>query len=274
MPYTTKPDRRTFSGIRHFDGVAPHYDGLRDLDERTARRVGLMLAELATPRTQLRTLDVGAGTGRYTEAVLATVTADNDIGCTAVAYDANQTMLASPVAAPRDTKVQMVRVAGLAETLPFRDAAFDAVLSFNAIHHFDLDAFLVAAARVVRPEGLLIVYTRTPEQNRRTVWGELFPHFADRETRLFAQEDLERALAIRTEFDSVTLEPVPWTLRTAAVRLIAQATGRYYSTFCFYTPEEFRAALEIFESRLAEDYSDLSNVVWQNDHLLLVARRR
>ncbi len=118
------------------------------------------------------------------------------------------------------------------------------------------------------------MYTRTPEQNRRTVWGQLFPHFADRETRLFAQEDLQRALASCTEFDSVTLDAVPWTLRTTAARLVEQATGRYYSTFTFYTPEEFLAALATFEARLAEDYSDPSNVTWQNDHLLLVARRR
>ena len=183
-------------------------------------------------------------------------------------------MLASRVTAARNTEEQRVRVVGLAETLPFRDAAFDAILSFNAVHHFDLNAFLAAAARVLRPEGLLTVYTRTPEQNRRTVWGELFPQFADRETRLFAREELRRALASRTEFDSVTLNPVAWTLQTTAARLVEQATGRYYSTFTFYTPEEFQAALATFEARLAEDYSDPSNVVWQNDHLLLVARRR
>jgi ubiquinone/menaquinone biosynthesis C-methylase UbiE len=274
MQYTTKPDGRTFSGTRHFDGVARHYRGLRDLDDRSARLVGQMVADLAPPGAQLRALDVGAGTGRYTEAVLAKVAADYGIGWTAVAYDANRMMLASPIIVPRDTEVQRVRVVGLAETLPFRDAAFDAVLSFNAVHHFDLNAFLTAAARALRPEGLLTIYTRTPEQNRQTVWGELFPHFADRETRLFPQEDLQRAVAGHAEFELVTVEAVPWTLRTTAARLVAQATGRYYSTFCFYTPEEIRAALTTFEAQLAEAYPDPSNVVWQNDHLLLVARRR
>ena len=56
--------------------------------------------------------------------------------------------------------------------------------------------------------------------------------------------------------------------------VVEQATGRYYSTFDFYTPEEFRTALATFESRLMETYSDPANVVWQNDHLQLVARRR
>ena len=274
MPTTTKPNVRTFSATHHFAGVARHYRGLRDLDGRTARRVGQMLADLARPNVQLRVLDGGAGTGRYTEAVVATVVADHGLGCTAVACDANQRMLASTAAPPSDTEGQMTRVVGLVEALPLRDGAFDAVLSFNAVHHFDLDGFLAAAAMVLRPEGLLTVYTRTPEQNRRTVWGELFPHFADRETRLLTQEDLQSAVASRAEFDLVTVEAVPWTLQTTAARLVTQATGRYYSTFGFYTPEEFQAALSTFEARLAEHYSDLSNVVWQNDHLLLVARRR
>lgn len=84
MPYTTKPDQNTFSDTRHFDGIARHYDGLRDLDERSAGRVGQMLANLARPGAQLTALDVGAGTARYTEAVVAKV-ADHGIGCTAVA---------------------------------------------------------------------------------------------------------------------------------------------------------------------------------------------
>jgi len=150
----------------------------------------------------------------------------------------------------------VARVVGFAETLPFQNAVFDTVLSFNALHHFDLDTVLAAAARVLRCDGLLTVYTRTREQNRRTVWGELFPHFADRETRLFTHADLQGALARRTEFESVTLKLVPWTLRMTASRLVEQATGRYYSTFNFFTSEDFGAALATFEARLAANYSD------------------
>ncbi len=233
-----------------------------------------MLAALARPGAQLRALDVGAGTGRYTEAVLTKLAADYGLGCATVAYDVNRRMLVSTVEAAGDTDVSLARVVGLAETLPFRDAAFDAVLSFNAVHHFDLHTFLAAAAGVLRRDGCLIVYTRSPEQNRRTVWGTLFPHFAERETRLFGKEELRRVLASHADFSSVTLETVPWTVRTTAVRLVEQATGRYYSTFSFYTPGEFSAALATFEARLATAFADPSKVIVQNDHLLLVARRR
>lgn len=159
----------------HFSAVAEHYRELRDLDCGTARRVAHALAELAAGPTTLRVLDVGAGTGRYTEAVIKIAAAEDDVVCHGVVYDANQTMVASSAAFAQEEQVRFSRAVGLAEALPFREGAFDAVLSLNAVHHFGLDAFLQESARVLRAAGLLIVYTRTPEQNRRTIWGQLFP---------------------------------------------------------------------------------------------------
>jgi ubiquinone/menaquinone biosynthesis C-methylase UbiE len=43
------------------------------------------------------------------------------------------------------------------------------------VHHFDLGRFLAAAARVLKPGGQLFIYTRTPQQNARTIWGQYFP---------------------------------------------------------------------------------------------------
>ena len=42
---------------------------------------------------------------------------------------------------------------------------------FNAVHHVDLARLAGEVARVLTPAGQLVVYTRTPEQNRRTIWG-------------------------------------------------------------------------------------------------------
>ena len=60
---------------------------------------------------------------------------------------------------------------GAIETLPFRAASCDVMTCFNAVHHVDLARFAGEASRVLTPSGQLIVYTRTPEQNRRTIWG-------------------------------------------------------------------------------------------------------
>ena len=164
------------------------------------------------------------------------------------------------------------RVQGLSETLPFRDSAFDAVLTFNAVHHFALDAFLDDVARVLRPEGLLVIYTRTPQRNSQTIWGKLFPEFAKRETRLLREEALRGAFTRQPAFHCVALRLAPWTLRTTVARVLSQTRQRCYSTFGFYSAHEFAAAFEIFHERLAGKYRSRDSIA-ANDHLLLTARR-
>ncbi len=258
----------------HFSAVAEHYRELRDLDEHTARCVASLIAELAKRGRALRLLDVGAGTGRYTEAVVEIAAAEHEAVCHGVACDANPVMMGSVEPAEPGLEGQFSRAVGLAEALPFRDGAFDALLSFNAAHHFSLDEFLSEAARVLRSEGLLIVYTRTPEQNEATVWGRLFPMFTERETRLHTENELRSALIHRPEFRQVCLRRVPWTVNTTVDRLIEQARGQHYSTFSFYSPWEFKEALETFEEQLTGLSYDGGAISVQNDHLLLSARRR
>jgi SAM-dependent methyltransferase len=235
--------------------------------------VAHLLAKLARPGTALDVLDIGSGTGRYAEAVIETAAAEQSILCHGVACDASRFMVGSGALSTRDARPRLNRVLALAEALPFRDAAFDAVLSFNAVHHFGLHAFLAAVACVLRPGGLLIVYTRTPEQNARTVWGKFFPGFAERETRLNSEEDWRSALARRPEFHQATLQVRPWVMRKTLQRLLDQARGRCYSTFSLYTPAEFEEALRTFRRRLIAAYPDPFRITARNHHLLVVAPR-
>ncbi|MFQ5704531.1 MAG: hypothetical protein ACE5HT_10975 [Gemmatimonadales bacterium] len=55
--------------------------------------------------------------------------------------------------------------------------------------------------RVLQPEGKLILYTRTPEQNQCTIWGKFFPHFAERETRLHEEALSAFENRVREAFD-------------------------------------------------------------------------
>jgi hypothetical protein len=53
---------------------------------------------------------------------------------------------------------------------------------------------------------------------------------------------------------------------STAERLGAQAHGRHYSTFSFYTPQELRAATATFLARLPGP-----EVCWVDEHLLVIA---
>ena len=162
---------------------------------------------------------------------------------------------------------------GAVETLPFRTASCDAITSFNAVHHFDLPTFVREASRVLTPSGLLVLYTRTAEQNRRTIWGRYFPEFATLENRLHTVSELEGALDATRAFAPVRVQTIPWRVTTSLSRLIEQVTAYHYSTFRFYSRDRLHTALDTFQRRVRHVSRDCSRITFDNDHLLLVAQR-
>ena len=160
----------------------------------------------------------------------------------------------------------MVPLLAAAEQLPLRAASLDLVTAFNCVHHFDLGRFLAAVARVLRPGGQLFIYTRTPQQNARTIWGRYFPGFTEHEQRLHSQAAIRDAVRRTDGLTMVATQTFQHPRSSTAERLGAQAQGRHYSTFSFYTPQELRAAIATFLARLPSP-----EVSWVDEHLLVVA---
>jgi SAM-dependent methyltransferase len=99
-------------------------------------------------------LDVACGPGNFTREFAQIVGA----GGLAVGIDASPTMLARAVADTEPDTVAYVR--GDAVRLPFRDASFDAVCCFAALHLFeDPDAALDHMTRVLTPGGRIAILT-------------------------------------------------------------------------------------------------------------------
>lgn len=74
------------------------------------------------------------------------------------------------LAAHRDTGVNVVQANG--QRLPFPDASFDVVVTFQVIEHvWDADAYLREIFRVLRPNGLLLV--STPQSKTRLYPGQM-----------------------------------------------------------------------------------------------------
>jgi ubiquinone/menaquinone biosynthesis C-methylase UbiE len=89
-----------------------------------------------------RVLDLGAGTGKFTELLVPT-------GAALVAVEPVAEMRAKLAAARPDMEV----LDGTGEALPLGDASVDAVTVAQAFHWFDPAAALAEIARVLRPEG-------------------------------------------------------------------------------------------------------------------------
>ncbi len=135
-----------------FAGLPGHYDLIAALfsfgqDPRWRRT----MVRALHPSAQDRVLDVAAGTGMVTEALV------KSSGCSVVALDQSEHMLGR--ARRRVTKSALLRdrvriVRGEAEHLPFADGEFDA-LTFTYLLRYvdDPAATLSELARVVKPGG-------------------------------------------------------------------------------------------------------------------------
>ena len=242
----------------HFERVAVVYESLRTTDEAPVRAIGQFL-----PDRPVTGLDIGCGTGRYTR-LLRGLLPD---GSLLAAADVSAAMLAQLRAASRGHAPGVVPLLAAAEELPLRAASLDLVTAFNCVHHFDL-GFLAAAARVLQPGGQLFIYTRTPQQNARTIWGRYFPGFTEHEQRLHSQAAIRDAVRRTDGLTMVATQTFQHPRTSTARRLGAQAQGRHYSTFSFYTPQELRAAIATFLARLPGP-----EVSWVDEHLLVIAGR-
>src|ERR1700690_250709 len=92
----------------------------------------------------LEVLDLGAGTGKLTQALLA---AGHRVSAVEP-LDEMRAILSSQLPAAR-------ALAGSAEQLPLADASMDAVAVGSAFHWFDEGAALAEISRVLRPAGVL-----------------------------------------------------------------------------------------------------------------------
>lgn len=131
----------TAARSRNFGSIAELYERVRP--GYPAEAVDWFLSDGSASRG-LRIADVGTGTGKLTDALLAP-------GRAVTAVDPDPGMLA--VLAAKHPEV--TTVTGTAEQLPFADASFDAVTFGQSWHWVDPPRGSTEVARVLRPGGSL-----------------------------------------------------------------------------------------------------------------------
>jgi ubiquinone/menaquinone biosynthesis C-methylase UbiE len=233
--------------VSHFRRVAWVYGHVRNTDPQIIEEI---IPRLPGDKPRLNIADIGCGTGRYSKIIVAR--ADNcsrlfccDYSAAMLQQCRKRMSLEFPF---KNTCYCLVN----ANELPFAHGCFDAITTFNAVHHFDLDRFVAAVARVLCTGGLLTIYTRTPEQNAHTIWGQHFPGFTEQETRLYQCERLEEAIGRVPELQLEGMQEFKHVRVEAVESLLKRARNFHYSTFTLYPADEFRLALETFAKRLAD----------------------
>ena len=135
--------------VGFFDRIARLYDAGMPAARRGPLEAGLRFID----RPVERVLDAAGGTGR----VGRTLQADRSV----VVCDISRGMLR------RAAADGLAAVAGDARRLPFRDDAFDAVVTVDALHHVsDAETALADLLRVTAPGGVVVVREFDPNTVR------------------------------------------------------------------------------------------------------------
>jgi ubiquinone/menaquinone biosynthesis C-methylase UbiE len=191
-----------------------------------------------------RILDLGCGTGRFSQAFATQFDAE------VVAVDPSHKMLAIARAKPHEARVHYEE--GRAEAIPLEARSVDMVFTSMTFHHFT-DRAQVAreCRRVLRPGGVLVVRTASREQIASYAYVPFIPV-----TRRLHEEVLPRLEEVRATFEGAGFRHVSSELVTQTIA----PTWRVYaekleaggdSVLARVSPHELEAGLERVRSHAA-----------------------
>lgn len=166
--------------------------------------------EWVVPAGAHEVLDLGAGTGRLTDSLVAR-------GLSVTAVDPSESMLA--VLAARHPAVRCL--VGTAEALPLADDSVDAIVVGQAWHWMDPVATSAEAARVLRPGGVLAMVWNRPDLTAE--WQQEFD-VVQRGRRGIDLAGDERDAEPRRPFGPVEEFSTQWTRRIAAEDYLQEHT--------------------------------------------------
>ena len=163
--------------VDYDDNQHRNYVAGRDLGRGNALFWARIFAAHAPASRPLSVLDLGSGTGRFTP-VLAETFGE------AVGVEPSNEM--RRIAIERTDGAHVRYLEGRAEAIPAADHAFDLVLLFLSFHHVTDKAKAAAEiARVLRPEGRVMIRSPFPDRPRPNPWHDYFPRARELESRMF-----------------------------------------------------------------------------------------
>jgi ubiquinone/menaquinone biosynthesis C-methylase UbiE len=249
---------------KHFNNLSPIYKTLRTTDEKPVKYISKQLANIPN----LKMADIGCGDGRYDELLIKRLSNLEILYC----VDTNKKMLQSLESYFLGKNISRYKIVNsTAENMPFEKNSLNTIVSFNALHHFDVVRFLKSADKVLKKGGYIFLYSRTKEQNKKNIWGRYFPKFNEKEIRLFSSVDIGN---IANDIKGIKVQEIrefKYKRCSNLKRLIFLATNRHYSTFNMYSEKEFKESLEIFKKQIKSNFG--SEVKWYDFNTLVVLKK-
>jgi SAM-dependent methyltransferase len=227
--------------VSEFDGRAGRYEELRPIDANWWELFDA-LVRLGRLRGE-RILEVGCGTGRLAEAL-------EQRGLARVwAVDASEAM----VARAKELGVN-ARVAR-AEALPFKAGWFDAVVMRMVLHLVRRAQALEQTARVLRPQGRLVIATEDPDSFDDVWFARFFPSVPEIERARFPGADALRLELAAAGFESVEIERLRQHREQTREHAVDLIRSKGFSTFDLLAPAEYDEGLARAETELPDHFA-------------------
>ncbi len=147
----------------HYDTIGKTYTATRHADPRITAR----LIELLALDPDARLIDIGAGTGNYSNALARA-------GYRVIAVEPSPVMRRQT-----ESHARVHWCAGIAERLPFPDRAFDGAVMTLCLHHIGDWRQGIAEALRVSQGGPLVVFAFDPRCKTKSWLFDYFPKFAE-----------------------------------------------------------------------------------------------
>lgn len=241
-------------------GAGEHFDALRPFSRVNAAVLETVI-DATGPLAQRRVLDVGCGTGRFSEEMAQR-------GASVTGFDASATMLAAALSRAQSAPARVHYVRGDANVaLP--PGPYDAVTAFYCVHYFELHAWCRKVYGVLAPGGVLAIATFPHSHFAETHYARFFPSLAAIDMARFPSiPALKRALA-EAGFENVETRESIVATEDEPAALIDRVERKYLSSFYLMSDEEFRSGIEAMrEAWLGLD------IIARNDRSTVVSGRR
>jgi ubiquinone/menaquinone biosynthesis C-methylase UbiE len=151
--------------------------------------MSVVSSQVKDQRTK-RILDLGCGTGRFSEALAVRFDAQ------VIGVDPSEKMLAQARSKPSDARIRYEH--GRAESIPLPDNSVDLIFMSMIFHHFDNPALVARECRrVLRDTGTAFMRTGTRERISSYPYVEFFP-----ESRPILEECLPTNTFVREIFEA------------------------------------------------------------------------
>ncbi len=182
-------------------------------------------------------LDLGCGTGRFSEALAAHFDAE------VIGIDPSKKMLDQAQKKLRDSRVRYEP--GRGEAIPLPDGSVDLIFTSMTFHHFD-DPLLVAreCRRVLREEATVVVRTGTRERIPSYPYVEFFPQCHSILKDRLPSENLVRGVFESAGFATVRCNVVVQQIAPDCAAYVEKLSAGADSVLAQLSPADFQAGID------------------------------